>query len=211
MSFTTTLVLRSDAANRAALMSPFRPNRPPKLSARICGLKMCLFGTKGRKGRRQQTLAAPGPEMQQAPEPEPHVLVLIMLDCEDNAFNNFIAQLPNKGASHNQRYEQPGLHLRGYKTALDVQYARGLRESQVGKDAGLLGIAYLGRVLPDPPSFQVSSGHKPARQAQQGQNVGLGSLWHLEAVDASPSHSAGRGVNVYVMDTGINEFHAVSC
>ncbi|KAK7743874.1 hypothetical protein SLS53_003895 [Cytospora paraplurivora] len=131
-----------------------------------------------------------------------------MLDCEGNIFNNFVAQLPNKGASHNQRYEQPGLNLRGYKTALDVQYARGLRESQVGKDAGVLGIAYLGRVLLNPPSPQVSSGPKPLRQAQQGQNVGLGDLWHLEAVDASPSHSAGRGVNVYVMDTGINENHA---
>lgn len=69
-------------------------------------------------------------------------------------------------------------------------------------------MAYFGGVLLNPPPLELPSGLRPRRQTQTGRNVGLGDLWHLEAVDASPSHSAGRGVNVYVMDSGINENHA---
>ncbi|KUI56052.1 Subtilisin-like protease 6 [Cytospora mali] len=173
----------------------------------MCGLKICMFGKRGKKGKkRERTIAIAAP--QQEPESGTHVLVLIMLDCDGKAFNDFIAQLPKEGASHNQRYEQPGLNIRGYKTALEVQYARSLQKSQTGKDAGILGLAYFGQVLLDPPPFNLPFGLKSPRQTQPGQNVGLGDLWHLAAVDASPSHLAGRGVNVYVMDTGINKNHA---
>lgn len=187
-----------------------RPTRLPKSSASMCGLFMCIFGKKAKKAKRrekhEQTVAPPAPQE----KPTSHVLVLIMLECDGKAFNNFIAQLPKEGASYNQRYEQPGLDLRGFKTALEVQYARDLRKSQVGKDAGVLGVAYFGGVLLNPPPFELPSGLRPRRQTRSGRNVGLSDLWHLEAVDASPSHSAGRGVNMYVMDSGINENHAVS-
>lgn len=170
---------------------------------------MCIFGKKIKEGtkreKHEQTVEVPAPQE----KPASHVLVLIMLDCDGRAFNNFIAQLPKEGASHNQRYEQPCVNLRGFKTALKVQYARDLRRSQIGKDAGVLGVAFFGRVLLNPPPPEQSSGLR-RRQTQSGQNVGLGNLWHLDAVDASPSHGAGRDVNVYVMDTGINEKHAVS-
>ncbi|ROW10360.1 hypothetical protein VMCG_02002 [Cytospora schulzeri] len=157
----------------------------------MCGLKLCIFGKKAKKATREKPEQTAVPTAPQE-KPKTHVLVFIMLECDGRAFNNFIAQLPKEGASHNQRYEQPSLNLRGFKTALKAQYARDLRKSQIGKDAGVLGVAYFGEVLLD-PTFESPSGLKPRRQTQSGQNVGLGDLWHLDAVDASPSHSVGRG------------------
>ena len=169
--------------------------------------KMCLCGRRGRRDSGDQTVAPPAPE--QEPQTATYVLVLIMADCDERAFDNLIAQLPKEGAAYNQRYEQPGVNLRGYKTALEVQYARDLRNSQAGVDARVLGVAYYGGVLLNPSSFEIPPGLKPPG-SQSGHNVGFGDLWHLKAVDASPSHSAGQEVNVYVMDSGINENHAVS-
>lgn len=175
----------------------------------MCGLAMCMFGKRVKKVKRWEKHEQKVEYSEFVEKPATHVLVLIMLDCDGKTFDNFIAQLPTEGASYNQRYEQPGINLRGFKTALEIQYARDLRNSQLGIDARVLGVAYFGGVLLNPPALEKPSGFR-RRQTQLGQNVGLGNLWHLEAVDASPSHGAGRGVNVYVMDTGINEKHAVS-
>lgn len=183
----------------------------------MCGLEWCTFARKGRRGTKSKKARQPEEMVVRTTEPPaPHqesktyVLVLIMLDCDGKAFDNFIAKLPEGGASYNHRYEQPGLNLRGYKTALEIDYARSLRESQDFTGANILGVAYFGAVLLKQPPFQLPSGLKPPKQAQPGSNVGFGDLWHLRAVDASPSHLAGKGVNVYVMDSGINEAHAVS-